>query len=897
MILMGAFSFMPEDVGADGPPSRIVRFQEVVTDPKQDRNDNDLVTAVDEMIVLVNDVDHPVDLTGWRLYMEDTTPAEDLLEGTLQPGARHVIINPGGTLNNDVHLWLFDDGGDLVDRVHLGTDAPNGRSTDLLDEAVYMSGPWAGQQGPAANGHGLGPVWVEQVVPTTALDPPLPLQPTWLPAGPAAVEVRLHVAPGHEGTALLLAGAEAYPLEAQPDGSFVAHDVALPGDEGALSLRVGDETTTSWPDGRPLRFPVDRVTPRIESPHEAVMNATRHVHWLPPVVDDESGLGRIKAMAGSGNPWTLPDCVLPSDGPATCPLPDNVTALRLVAWDQAGNRVDESLALVESTHAPVMPHTFTFDTGVPPTMHWPAFDEVLVALRIETADDIGGTWNRTNVSLTPTATVFTDEDWTPGAPRAYRLVATGRGGETAAGPWVALPEEAVPVTHSLTGLDAVVQHLLDHQDAPVEARFDRALQHVPVLVLDIDQPRPYRLVVNGSLSPDARTGSWSATADGFPRSGSGHWSFGGGAGRDGAPLATLRLPVSWDLEAPRLDLTGVVEGWVRADRHVVMVSARDMGPVPPQITVQAAGAVVSEHPGRVDVLLRGEGAHLVSVTADDAAGNRAEEHVTIRLDATPPEVRLVEIPEVWSRQTPLVLEGTDNGSGIDPASFTIEVRTSDGTFDPNVTWNGTHARLVPEDPVPGPFELQVGVADDAGNQVIGLLGARLSSPGLPVQVVLNGTASQGNTTEDVGPSTGPVQAGGLSGPVGAEPGTSWRDLTVPMSDPGVDDTSDGATTAWSWVAGVVGAGVVGLGTMVRRRQRTRGPLPQSAQDEEPAEGTDGGPKEDLPAPSSGSGEEVPTFAPHDDDRGGAAAEAQGAEDPQENRGEKTQEKTQDQSPP
>ncbi|MFQ5859847.1 MAG: lamin tail domain-containing protein, partial [Anaerolineae bacterium] len=157
-------------------PEGAVLINEVVTDPQQDWNDSaggdgipfnavpgsGGVTSTDEWVELLNTTRHSIDLTGWSLVMNDTTPDTEVLgEGSavfqfsaggsltnFRPGERLVIGNPKGVLNNDVYLQLRDGSGHVVDDVEIGDDfeedggdgAPgpeqNGDALTIYDEAI-----------------------------------------------------------------------------------------------------------------------------------------------------------------------------------------------------------------------------------------------------------------------------------------------------------------------------------------------------------------------------------------------------------------------------------------------------------------------------------------------------------------------------------------------------------------------------------------------------------------------------------------------------------------------------------------------------------------------------------------------------------------------------------------
>lgn len=151
-----------------------VLINEIVADPQQDWNDsdggdsiafNDLpgtgpVTTSDEWVELLNTSGSTLDLTSWTLAMVDTSSATEVLGAgqailvfsagsTLDqflPGARLVVGNTTGSINNNCALVLANALGQTVDEVELGTgdfagdgvanNAPSGDARALWDEAV-----------------------------------------------------------------------------------------------------------------------------------------------------------------------------------------------------------------------------------------------------------------------------------------------------------------------------------------------------------------------------------------------------------------------------------------------------------------------------------------------------------------------------------------------------------------------------------------------------------------------------------------------------------------------------------------------------------------------------------------------------------------------------------------
>lgn len=131
-----------------------VQITEVVTDPQIDWSGNGIVSSVDEFVELYNAADDPIDLTGFTLAFDDTTPSSYVFgtttSGTLAfsagstleallPGDYVVLINPPGVLNNTIDVRLIDPDGTLAEV--LGVD--DGNATGPADEAVSRA--WSGE--------------------------------------------------------------------------------------------------------------------------------------------------------------------------------------------------------------------------------------------------------------------------------------------------------------------------------------------------------------------------------------------------------------------------------------------------------------------------------------------------------------------------------------------------------------------------------------------------------------------------------------------------------------------------------------------------------------------------------------------------------------------------------
>ncbi len=116
-----------------------IRFNEIVTAPLLDWSSvqysvppgNSEITDTDEWIELLNQDTLTVNLAGWYLKMQDSSPETDFFSLStdklffssgsdlthFQPGQILILGNPSGALNNDVTLLLYNNGNLLVDSV------------------------------------------------------------------------------------------------------------------------------------------------------------------------------------------------------------------------------------------------------------------------------------------------------------------------------------------------------------------------------------------------------------------------------------------------------------------------------------------------------------------------------------------------------------------------------------------------------------------------------------------------------------------------------------------------------------------------------------------------------------------------------------------------------------
>lgn len=118
-------------------------LNELVIDPQADYSGDGALTSSDQWVELVNTSGAVIDLTGWTLWMVDTTPAVALLSeadvtfsagGNVQawqPGEYLVVLNPLGQMNRDVFVQLRDATDTVVDTVEIGLNDLAGDGDDL----------------------------------------------------------------------------------------------------------------------------------------------------------------------------------------------------------------------------------------------------------------------------------------------------------------------------------------------------------------------------------------------------------------------------------------------------------------------------------------------------------------------------------------------------------------------------------------------------------------------------------------------------------------------------------------------------------------------------------------------------------------------------------------------
>ncbi len=124
-----------------------VVINEFAVDPQQDWDSSGVISSTDEWFELYNDGASAVDLTGWALWLEDTTNETEILSGTIAAGGYRVIENPSGQQNNIGRLILYDNSNVVIDSVTYGAwddgnsadNAADGNADSINNECLARS--------------------------------------------------------------------------------------------------------------------------------------------------------------------------------------------------------------------------------------------------------------------------------------------------------------------------------------------------------------------------------------------------------------------------------------------------------------------------------------------------------------------------------------------------------------------------------------------------------------------------------------------------------------------------------------------------------------------------------------------------------------------------------------
>jgi hypothetical protein len=121
-----------------------VKINEFTVDPQTDWDNSSTIGASDEWVEFYNEGTSSVNLTNWKLFLIDGTPANQTLNGIISAGGYFVVLNPTGDLTMSGQIILYDFSGGLVDSVAYGSwddgnvddNAPDGNAANISDECL-----------------------------------------------------------------------------------------------------------------------------------------------------------------------------------------------------------------------------------------------------------------------------------------------------------------------------------------------------------------------------------------------------------------------------------------------------------------------------------------------------------------------------------------------------------------------------------------------------------------------------------------------------------------------------------------------------------------------------------------------------------------------------------------
>lgn len=834
----GAVHASQDDLETRRAPTDGIWLEAVTTDPQADWNGDGRVSTLDESITLWNAGPETVSLQGWTLKMNDGTPEEQMLEGGLGAGQRLHLSNPDGQLNNDVVLVLENAAGVEIDRAALdGALFPSGNSDDALDETIRLAGVWAGQATPGTNGTALPPLWVQRIGREGLENDDL--SPAWIEPGTHNVTFKLHYVDGHEPTNYtVLIGNQSNAVILADNGAWRAGPFAIP-DAGSVSVTLSSSEVDllDFPDGTSLELLIDSTPPVIDPTLAAgavastapAVNGTGFIHWLPHFVDPESHMDHHTLhLPGENNTQTALECYTIDLPSPSCQLDTPNQNVTVRAANRAGGTTMDVTQPVWDSSPPEPPSGFTFAYDAHPRVVWTPFNEPLSMLRIEIADDVTGVYLRETQEIRSNSTSFEDTNWIPGDPRAYRLTGTDRVGLEAATEWIALPPDAVPIAwNPIDATNALAAQALGH-DTSVVVHFDRQITHVPTLWLDVERPHPAHHELAGNLAANQTEASYRLPAK-LPSWGAAQWRISGGEGSDGAPLQDAPKATSWDRQAPTVDGLPTVNNWMQTPRYVMTLHARDGLDAKPVLHVEEPGPSISigrsaDQPNRVDLVFKQQGRHTITGSAADGDENTMTFNFTVGLDNKPPTVQIEHLPDAWSSADPIRVRIIDTVSGVNASSIRAWVQGQQETTQAEVlSWSADVVALAPpgNQSRPDALRIHLAVSDRAGNLAEGLL-EESAMPEAPSQTTTY--LAHGLRDAPTPAASGPTWANSPSAPQASNAGTTANGSTSSWPEPlGPATQTHSATNAskpqgWLGLAVVAAGGLVGLGTVVRRRR-------------------------------------------------------------------------------
>ncbi len=638
---------VPTALGQNEPVS--IRIVEIVADPLSDWNDDGKLTGSDEYVELWNTGTQAVELGGWRLFLNDSTPNNADLSGVILPGERRLALNPPGELNNNGHVALIAANGTPADEIRFGTWSgsvlPSADARNETDEALtHVDGRWKRWHAtPGAPNE--APRWII----SSSWTPP-PMDGWWSPdaigtlaarpvhAGLAFDRVELFRRSGNEKT-LIASTAPGVAVETPSfDGELVWQIPGTPWNATAATIRV------------------DAVAPTIVVPPAPVWIGPNQ-SWTPTLLDNESGAAEWQWRNRSGNEsaWASSHEFLVDA--------NSVTQFVLRARDRVGNIGPWTPNITAGFDAtPPAAPTGTSSTGI--HVSWRAAEE-------SGAPVIAWNVTRTHGSAT----------------RAWELPAN----ETQ----LLESEQALgrlPLMYEIWARDAagnngeLARFSVDHpglHPAVVGIRIAKPHWGTGTQELRIDFDRK----MDASLAPTVDIGGrtvedsrWFANATTYYASLSSMDSWPEGpvvvrllqaTAADGATLARPRDATF------HVDRTGPVfassrEGWTNAVQ--VTLNATDASPVRASWKLFPQGSKEPEpwnatFATSTTIPLPASGEWVLKLSGKDAAGNSVTRRVDFQVDRTAPSWTLVD---TWPNRV-RVLTASDAASGVDWASVSSDL--------------------------------------------------------------------------------------------------------------------------------------------------------------------------------------------------------------------------------
>ena len=621
-------------------PGDDVRLVEIVADPLHDWNGDGKTTPSDEYVELHNRAPAPIDVTGWRLVLNDTTPTTLELGGTIDPGARRVILNPPGEINNNAHIALLRVDGSAADEVRFGSwtgsALPSADANDELDESLScVDGNWTRWHAtPGAPNE--EPRWDTRT--------------TWTPA---AVDGWIaSSAVGELSARAVHAGATVDRLLLEREhangtwivGEFAAGEVvAIPAQDREYRWTVPGRT---W-NASAGRFRVDATPPTFRDASTTIwlgVNTT----WRPTILDEGAGATEFQWTVdpGGDSPWAT-NVSVPSDWADEAP---HIVFLR--ARDRVGNTGPwTNFTIGKDTVAPPAPNV----TATPGSVAWrdnqtrgaPVVEWHVRRIHIDEAEWV----------LPADASRLADPFDPSRSSLAYEVRARDAAGNIG-------PAAAVIVDHPGLYPHVVAVRVAKPYWASgaqeIRIDFDRRM----------DPSRPPRIDLGPERIDEAR---WFANASTYfvSLAGADAWTEGnhsftvsGANAADGKPM---RGVASVSFQVDRTDPIAepsITPGWTH--RRVVTVNLTDASRALLSWKLFPHG--VPEPPAwnqtdaeRADVPLPGDGTWIVKVNAKDRAGNTAVARWTYKVDRVAP---ILTTSDAQTSGRRMILP-TDRDSGID----------------------------------------------------------------------------------------------------------------------------------------------------------------------------------------------------------------------------------------